>query len=148
MQKQTSFDGNFNPITEAAFVASRQVWLASLGVAAVTREWARTEAGKTFRSLVKEGSATEAQAIRAFGKGMETSIANATSLWKQARRTAMTTASSIADTAASALSKVKAPILKRNAPTKARKAVKATKKRVVRATRGAKRSTKRNSSKA
>jgi len=139
MQKQMTFGTNGNPISDAAFAASRQVWLASLGAAAVTREWARTEAGKTFRTLVKHGSTVENRAIRVLGDRIETSIANATSIWKQTRATAMTTASKIAETANAALSQFKAPTATRKAPAKARKTVKAAKKRAVRATRGNKR---------
>ena len=139
MQKQMTFGNNGNPISDAAFAASRQVWLASLGAAAVTREWARTEAGKTFRTLVKHGSTVENRAIRVLGDRIETSIANATSIWKQTRATAMTTASKIAETANAALSQFKAPTATRKAPAKARRTVKAAKKRAVRAPRGGKR---------
>ncbi len=139
MQKQMTFGNNGNPISDAAFAASRQVWLASLGAAAVTREWAPTEAGKTFRTFVKHGSTVENRAIRVLGDRIETSIANATSIWKQTRATAMTTASKIAETANAALSQFKAPTVTRKAPAKARKTVKAAKKRAVRAPRGGKR---------
>ena len=139
MQKQVTFGNNGNPISDAAFAASRQVWLAGLGAAAVTREWARTEAGKTFRTLVKHGSTVENRAIRVLGDRIETSVANATSIWKQTRATVMTTASTLAETATAALSQFKAPVVRRKAPAKARKMVKATKKRAVRATRGKKR---------
>ena len=139
MQKQMTFGNNGNPISDAAFAASRQVWLAGLGAAAVTREWARTEAGKTFRTLVKHGSTVENRAIRVLGDRIETSVANATSIWKQTRATVMTTASTLAETATAALSQFKAPVVRRKAPAKARKIVKATKKRAVRATRGKKR---------
>ena len=45
MLKQTTT--NFHPrqLGEAALAASRQVWLASLGAAVVTRDWVQTEAG-------------------------------------------------------------------------------------------------------
>jgi hypothetical protein len=139
MQKQMTFGNIGNPISDAAFAASRQVWLAGLGAAAVTREWARTEAGKTFRTLVKHGSTVENRAIRVLGDRIETSVANATSIWKQTRATVMTTASTLAETATAALSQFKAPVVTRKAPAKARKVVKATRKRAVRATRGKKR---------
>ena len=139
MQKQMTFGNTGNPISDAAFAASRQVWLAGLGAAAVTREWARTEAGKTFRALVKHGSTVENRAIRVLGDRIETSVANATSIWKQTRATVMTTANTLAETATAALSQFKAPVVTRKAPAKARKVVKATKKRVVRAKRGNKR---------
>ena len=139
MQKQMTFGNNGNPISDAAFAASRQVWLAGLGAAAVTREWARTEAGRTFRTLVKHGSTVENRAIRVLGDRIETSIANATSIWKQTRATVMTTASTLAETANAALSQFKAPTVTRKAPAKARKVVKTAKKSAVRATRRSKR---------
>ena len=47
--------------------ASRQVWLAGLGAAVVTRDWAQSEAGNVFRSLVKEGTLVESRTIRMVG---------------------------------------------------------------------------------
>jgi Poly(hydroxyalcanoate) granule associated protein (phasin) len=128
MQKQASFGIPSNPIAEAAINASRQMWLAGLGAAAVTRDWARTEAGKTFRTLVKEGSAVETKAIRDLSKRVETSVATASSLWRQTRATTMTAANTIAQNASAALSRFKAPVVVRKAPAKARKAAKATKR--------------------
>ncbi|MET0855920.1 MAG: phasin family protein, partial [Telluria sp.] len=55
------------PVGDAVLAASRQVWLASLGAAVVTREWAQSEAGNVFRTLVKEGTAVESKAIRMVG---------------------------------------------------------------------------------
>ena len=40
---------------ESALFASRQAWLAGLGAASISREWARHEAGNTFRALVQRG---------------------------------------------------------------------------------------------
>jgi hypothetical protein len=139
MQKQATFGIPSNPITEAAINASRQMWLAGLGAAAVTRDWARTEASKTFRTLVKEGSALESKAIRDMSKRVENSVATATSLWKQTRATTVTAANTIAKNASAALSKFKAPVVVRSAPAKARKIVKATKKSAKRTTRRVKR---------
>ena len=51
--------------------ASRQVWLAGLGAAVVTREWAQSEAGNVFRSLVKEGTIVESRTIRMVGNRLE-----------------------------------------------------------------------------
>jgi hypothetical protein len=115
------------------------MWLAGLGAAAVTRDWARTEAGKTFRTLVKEGSALESKAIRDMSKRVENSVATATSLWKQTRATTVTAANAIAKNASAALSKFKAPVMVRSAPAKARKIVKATKKGAKRTVRRTKR---------
>jgi hypothetical protein len=141
MQKQATYGIASNPIAEAAINASRQMWLASLGAAAVTRDWARTEAGKTFRTLVREGSAVETKAIRDVSKRVESSVATATSLWKQTRATTVTAANAIAKNASAALSKFKAPVVVRSAPAKARKIVKATKKGAKRTVRRTKRAT-------
>ncbi len=139
MQKQATFGIPSNPIAEAAFNAYRQVWLAGLGAAAVTREWARTEAGKTFRTLVKEGSALETKAIRDLSERVDTSVKTATSLLRQTRATVVTAANTIAENASTALSKFKTPVMVRSAPVKARKAAKATKKSATRTTRRTKR---------
>jgi len=139
MQKQVTRISN-NPLADAAFAASRQVWLASLGAAALTRDWARDEAGRTFRALVKEGSAVEKQAIRVLSDRVETSIATATSLWKQTRATALTTANTLAETATSALSKFKAPVIVRSTPpVKTAKRARTNTKRVARRTKRASR---------
>ena len=141
MQKQAAFGISSNPITEAAINASRQMWLAGLGAAAVTRDWARTDAGKTFRTLVKEGSALESKAIRDLSRRVETSVGTATSLWRQTRAAVVTAANAIVDNASTTLSKLKAPILVRTAPAKARKTIKATKKSAKGGTRRVKRAT-------
>ena len=59
---RTTIQIRSNPVGDAVLAASRQVWLASLGAAVVTRDWAQTEAGNVFRTLVKEGTAVESQA--------------------------------------------------------------------------------------
>jgi transposase len=141
MQKLATYGLPSNPIAEAAINAPRQMWLASLGAAAVTRDWARTEAGKTFRTLVKEGSAVETKAIRDVSKRVESSVATATSLWNQTRATAVNAANTFAQNASAALSKFKAPVIVCNAQPKARKAVKATKKAAKSTVRRAKRAT-------
>jgi hypothetical protein len=139
MQKQGNFGTYSNPVTGAAVAASRQVWLAGLGAAAYTREWARKDAGRTFRALVREGSAVESQAMRVLSRRIENSVATAAALWRQTRATVMSTAGSLAQNASEALTKFKAPVPMRSAPTKARKTVKASTKRAVRATRRVKR---------
>ena len=141
MQRQVTLGINGSPLTDVAFGASRQMWLASLGAAALTRDWARHEAGKTFRTLVKEGSAVEKQAIRMLNDRVESSIATASSLWKQTRATAMTAASTLAESASSALSKLGAahptPAPRVKAPKRARKAPKRSARRGKRVTRKA-----------
>jgi hypothetical protein len=79
--------------------ASRQFWLAGLGAAVVTRDWAEKEGGVVFRNLVREGTAIESRAIRYVGDRLEMSFAQANTLWKRTRRTVTTTVRTYADTA-------------------------------------------------
>jgi Poly(hydroxyalcanoate) granule associated protein (phasin) len=65
--------------------ASRQVWLAGLGAAAVTRDWAGKEAGAVFRTLVREGTVVESRAMRLVGDRLDTSVTRAGALLRQAR---------------------------------------------------------------
>ena len=90
-----------NRLGEATIAASRQVWLASLGAAVVTREWVQTEAGDMFKSLVKEGTVVESQAVRFVGHRLETSFSAANSVWKETRRTVESTVKQAADAAVS-----------------------------------------------
>ena len=96
---RTSMQMRSNPIGDAVLNASRQVWLASLGAAVVSREWAQTEAGSVFRTLVKEGTAVESRTIRLVGDRIETSFAAANTLWRRARGTVQSTVRQAADTA-------------------------------------------------
>ena len=97
---RTTLPFRIYPAGEAAFAASRQVWLAGLGAAAVTRDWAQTEATEAFRALVKEGTNVESRAIRLLGNRFEESRALANSVWKQARASVQTTVRDVAGTAA------------------------------------------------
>jgi hypothetical protein len=126
MEKQTMNDMNASRLADAAFAASRQVWLAGLGAAAVTRQWARNDAGNTLRALVKEGSAVETQAIRVLGSGVETSLATASSIWNRTRDQVRATVTALADTAVAALPKMKVPVkaTKKAPVAKPRKAAK------------------------
>jgi Poly(hydroxyalcanoate) granule associated protein (phasin) len=90
-----------NRLGEAAINASRQMWLASLGAAVVTRDWVQTEAGGVFKTLVKEGTVVESRAIRFVGDRIENSVSFANSVWKQTRRTVESTVKQAADTAVS-----------------------------------------------
>jgi hypothetical protein len=45
MLKQATNTLNATRVADAALAASRQVWLAGLGAATVTRQWARNDAG-------------------------------------------------------------------------------------------------------
>jgi hypothetical protein len=88
-----------HPVGDAVFNASRQVWLASLGAAVATREWAQNEAGTMFRNLVKEGTAVESRTFRIVGDRLEGSFAKANTLWRQARSTVSQSVKQAADTA-------------------------------------------------
>ncbi len=150
---RTMIHNRNTPYGDAVLAASRQVWLASLGAAVVSREWAQAEAGNVFRTLVKEGTAVESKAIRMVGEGLEVSFTRANAVWRQTRSTVEATVRQLADTAVTmaqkriprSLPKVKLPsMLKTSAPAKTRRAAKksaAATKRVVktRATKAVKR---------
>jgi Poly(hydroxyalcanoate) granule associated protein (phasin) len=91
---------SFQPrrVSESMLAVSRQVWLAGLGAAVVTREWAQKEASKTLKSLVHEGTAVESRAIRFVGDQIEASMIRANSAWKQTRRTVESTVKQAAET--------------------------------------------------
>ena len=136
MLKPTAERLNAGRFADTAIAASRQVWLAGLGAAMVTRDWARNDAGHVFRALVKEGASVESQAKRVIGKQFDLSIAAATSVISKARTTAITTVNGLVDTAVSALPKFKPYIAaKPVAPAKS----KSVKRRVSRKMRRGKR---------
>lgn len=155
---RTSIQNRNIPVGDAVLAASRQVWLASLGAAVVSREWAQTEAGNVFRTLVKEGTAVESKAIRMVGDGLEVSFTRANAVWKQTRSTVESTVRQLADTAVTlaqkriprSLPKVRLPAMLNTAPkAKAGRAAKkaatgtsrAVKTRTARAVKRAKRTT-------
>jgi hypothetical protein len=70
-------------LADSVRTASRQVWLAGLGAAVVTRDWAGKEAGNVFRTLVREGTVVESRAIRFVGDRLDSSV----SLLREARNT-------------------------------------------------------------
>jgi poly(hydroxyalkanoate) granule associated protein phasin len=115
--------GNFNAtrVADAAWAASRQVWLAGLGAATITRQWAASDAGQVFRSLVKEGEGVENRARRVIGKQVGNSLALATSAWNTARHTAMTTVSGLVDVAAATVPALRASMSKKAVPAKAKR---------------------------
>ena len=96
---RTMIHNRNTPVGDAVLAASRQVWLASLGAAVVTRDWAQSEAGNVFRTLVKEGTAVESKAIRMVGDGLEVSFTRANAVWKQTRSTVESTVKQPAETA-------------------------------------------------
>jgi hypothetical protein len=87
-------------VGDVVLTASRQMWLAGLGAAVVTRDWAEKEAGSVFRNLVREGTVVESRAFRLVGDRLDTSFTQANTLWKRARHTVTTKVKSYADTAA------------------------------------------------
>jgi hypothetical protein len=143
MQKHTMHETNAARLADAALAASRQVWLAGLGAAAVTRHWAKNDAGNTLRALVRQGSAVETQALRVFGNGVGTSIASASWIWNRTREQVRATVSALAGSAAAALPQFGTPVApsRKSRITKPRKATKARAstraKRVTRRTRKA-----------
>lgn len=86
-------------VGDVLFNASRQVWLAGLGAAIVTRDWAEKEAGGVFRNLVREGTAVESRAMRVVGDRLESSFVQANTMWKRARSNVTTVVRAYADTA-------------------------------------------------
>jgi len=71
---------------ERIVAAYRQAWLAGLGAAALARDWLDTGAAPMLRTLVKEGTRVEAQAMRIVGARVGSSYALAGSAWRRARR--------------------------------------------------------------
>lgn len=144
MLKQTAQDFNAGRYADAALAASRQVWLAGLGAAMVTRDWARNDAGHVFRALVREGASVESHAKRVIGRQLDQSIATATRAVTKARATALTAVNAfggLVDAAVGALPTLRTPASKASTPSKA----KPTKGRLVRKTRRGKRAARRAS---
>jgi hypothetical protein len=129
---------NIRPFTigEDALAAPRQVWLASLGAAAVTRDWVQSEATRTFRTLVKEGTAVESRAVAYVGDRIEQSMNQANRLWKQTRTTVEATVKQAADAAVTIANSALPKSLPRIELPQAAKPAPA--KRAVRATRAKK----------
>jgi Poly(hydroxyalcanoate) granule associated protein (phasin) len=141
---RTMIQNRNTPVGDAVLAASRQVWLASLGAAVVTRDWAQSEAGNVLRTLVKEGTAVESKAIRLVGDGLEVSFTRANAVWKQARSTMQSTVKQAAETAVAlvqnnmpkSLPKVMLPAMLSTAPKAGPK--RTVKKSVVKAKRASK----------
>lgn len=140
------------PAGETLLAASRQVWLAGLGAAVVTRDWAQNEAGALFRTLVREGTAVESRTFRLVGERVESSISMANDLWRQTRASVTQSVKHAADAATTLvreklparLPKVELPAAFRAKEVKPRKAKTVRGKRVAKAVkRTAKRATKR-----
>ena len=132
---RTTIQYRNTPYGDAVLAASRQVGLASLGAAVVSREWAQAEAGNVFRTLVKEGTAVESKAIRLVGDGLEVSFTRANAVWRQTRSTVEATVRQLAETAVTlaqrniprSLPKVTLPaMLKTTSTVKTKRAAKKT----------------------
>jgi hypothetical protein len=95
----------------AMLAAPRQIWLATLGAAAVTRDWAGKEAGSVFRTLVNEGSVVESRAIRVLGRRVEASVKRANALVGEARSSVRASVESLAS-AASAFVRTRLPTVR------------------------------------
>jgi len=95
-----AFQQRTNRVGDTMFTASRQVWLAGLGAAVVTRDWAGKEASGVFRTLVKEGTAVESRAIRLVGDRVESSVMRANVVLKRTRAAIETVVRAYTDTAA------------------------------------------------
>jgi len=95
-----TFQHKTNRVGDTVFAASRQVWLAGLGAAVVTRDWAEKEGAGVFRTLVKEGAAVESRAIRLVGDQVGSSMTKAGTAWKRTRTTVENVVRVYADTAA------------------------------------------------
>ena len=85
------------PVGDALIAASRQVWLAGLGAAVVTRDWAGKEARPLLRTLVREGTVVESRAIRFVGNRVETSMTRANALLGRTRSTLQSAVKAYAD---------------------------------------------------
>ena len=140
MLKQAAVNLRANRIADAALTAPRQIWLAGLGAAIVTREWARNDAGHVFRALVKEGSNVETRAVRTLGRQIESSIVLASSAWNRARNAAQATVNGLVESATAAIPTFKAPFAaKRTAKPAAKKPRAAVKRTASRKARRGKR---------
>ena len=132
------------PVGGAMLAASRQVWLAGLAAAVVTREWAGKEAAPMLRTLVRQGTVIESRAIRLVGARVETSVTRANALWRQARETLQSTVRDYAGNAVTLARQtlprgIELPALLRGAKPVASRTRRVTKTRSVKAAKAAKR---------
>jgi len=136
MMKQIAGNLASGRYADAAFAVPRQVWLAGLGAAVVTRDWARNEAGQAFRTLVREGSTVESRAMRVIGTQINASIAMTRHALNKSRSTTLATVNGLVDSAVAMLPRLRVAVAaKTPAPAKA----KAAKQRAARKSRRGKR---------
>jgi hypothetical protein len=119
----------------AMLAAPRQVWLATLGAAAVTREWAQKEAGTVFRTLVREGSVVESRALSVVGQRAETSMRRASALAREAKHGVSTSIDALASFIRAKLPTVRARLAVDTAPPQKRAAKSVKRKQPVRRTK-------------
>jgi len=145
MQRQSTMSFRPYQLGETALAAPRQMWLASLGAAAITRDWVQTEARQTFKSLVKEGTIVESRAVTFVGDQIEGSMSRANTMWKQTRATVESGVKQAAETAVALAQKALPrnlpkielpPMMSKPAAKRATKAGKTAKARVVKARAG------------
>jgi len=140
------------PMTPATMLAApRHLWLATLGAAAVTRDWAERDAAAMFRSLVKEGSVVESRALDRVGTRIGTTVRRANALARTARSGVKTSVETLAS-AASTFVRTKLPTVRarldvQSAATKRSKPAAKTAKRVASRTRTTRRGAKSRASK-
>ena len=113
------------PMTGAILAAPRRIWLAALGAAAVTRDWADKEAAAMFSTLVKEGSIVESRAMRVVGRRLETSMERVNVIARDARHGVTASVESLARIARARFPRVRASIdVEAAAPKRAAKSAK------------------------
>ena len=152
MQKQSTMSFRPYQFGENALAAPRQMWLASLGAAAVTRDWVQSEVRQTFKTLVKEGTIVESRAMTYVSDQIEGSMNRANTVWKQTRATVESGVKQAAETAVALaqktlprnLPKIELPLMSKPA-VKATRAKKAVQTRTVKVVKKAKRAAKRAS---
>ena len=121
------------PMTPAAMLAApRHIWLATLGAAAVTREWAERDAAAMFRSLVKEGTVVESRALKNVGTRIGTSVERANALARSARSGVKASVESLASAASTPTVRARLDVesggVKRKPATKAVKHTRTTRR--------------------
>ena len=113
---------------ERVFNGSRQVWLAGLGLFAVSRNWARNEANRVFETLVGEGAVVEKRAVKVISSQYQNSVANAGMLWNTARREVLTKVGQLKETTAEMLPRFRQTGVAKSAAKRAPARAKATKR--------------------
>ena len=150
MQRQSTMSFRPYQLGENALAAPRQMWLASLGAAAITRDWVQGEARRTFKSLVKEGTLVESRAVTFVNDQIEGSVSRANTVWKQTRATVESGVKQAAETAVALaqkalprnLPKIDLSLMAKPAAKRATRAGKTVKARTVKVAKKAKRAVK------